>query len=88
MRKGAAGYGLCILSSAIRVTSTFADVAYFKRCRLQPMAFLCYVVKTEYHKVIHKTSQFFKYYIHLISFCNFQIEEESSRNDYSPYFLL
>ena len=30
MRKGAAGYGLCILSSAIRVTSTFADVAYSK----------------------------------------------------------
>ena len=30
MRKGAAGYGSCILSSAIRVTSTFADVAYSK----------------------------------------------------------
>ena len=30
MRKGAAGYGLCILSSANRVTSTFADVAYSK----------------------------------------------------------
>ena len=30
MRKGAAGYVRCILSSAIRVTSTFADVAYSK----------------------------------------------------------
>ena len=30
MRKGAAGYGRCILSSANRVTSTFADVAYSK----------------------------------------------------------
>jgi hypothetical protein len=30
MRKGAAGYGQGILSSAIRVTSTFADVAYSK----------------------------------------------------------
>ena len=30
MRKGAAGYVGCILSSAIRVTSTFADVAYSK----------------------------------------------------------
>ena len=30
MRKGAAGYGEGILSSAIRVTSTFADVAYSK----------------------------------------------------------
>ena len=43
MRKGAAGYVRCILSSAIRVTSTFADVAYSKASG-KPGAFFVVVV--------------------------------------------
>ena len=43
MRKGAAGYGEGILSSAIRVTSTFADVAYSKASG-KPGAFFVVVV--------------------------------------------
>ena len=45
MRKGAAGSVCEILSSAIRVTSTFADVAYSKASG-SPGAFFFIVVDT------------------------------------------
>ena len=54
MRKGAAGYGPCILSSAIRVTSTFADVAYSKASG-SPGAFSLSLLIT-YHKQDEKAS--------------------------------
>jgi len=48
MRKGAAGYGVCILSSANRVTSTFADVAYSKPLEFEGLFYLSLLIT--YHK--------------------------------------
>ena len=54
MRKGAAGYGLCILSSAECVGSTFADVAYLKASD-KSGAFLLLLLT--YHKYVVDANQ-------------------------------
>ena len=51
MRKGAAGSVCEILSSAIRVTSTFADVAYSKASDSSGAFFLCLSLLITYHKL-------------------------------------
>ena len=60
MRKGAAGYVRCILSSAIRVTSTFADVAYSKPPRNRGLFSFVVVVDNLPQKIQESKTKYVK----------------------------
>ena len=67
MRKGAAGSGVKILSSAIRVTSTFADVAYSKPPRNRGLFHLLLLIT--YHTRNKKSRQNVESYPHKPVYC-------------------